>query len=80
MYYVYILESISHQDQTYIGFSHDLKARLNKHNEGGSSHTSKYKPWRIKWYCAFEDKHKALEFELYLKSHSGKAFAKKHLW
>jgi putative endonuclease len=26
------------------------------------------------WYCAFPDKYKALEFEKYLKSHSGRAF------
>ena len=31
------------------------------------------------WYCAFPDKHRALAFEKYLKSHSGRAFAKKRL-
>jgi putative endonuclease len=31
------------------------------------------------WYCAFPDKYKALEFEKYLKSGSGRAFAKKRL-
>jgi len=30
-------------------------------------------------YCAFPDKYKALAFEKYLKSHSGRAFAKKRL-
>jgi putative endonuclease len=36
-------------------------------------------PWELKWYCAFPDKYKALAFEAYLKSHSGRAFAKKRL-
>jgi putative endonuclease len=31
-------------------------------------------------YLAFSDKAKALSFEKYLKSHSGKAFANKRLW
>ena len=63
MFYVYILRSIQSESHTYIGFTADLKARLEKHNEGGCPYTSKFKPWRIIWYCAFQDKIKALEFE-----------------
>ena len=80
MYYVYMLRSVSHPDQTYIGFSMDLKKRLAAHNSGQSSHTSKYKPWMLATYLAFSDKAQALSFEKYLKSHSGKAFANKRLW
>jgi len=79
MFYVYILRSEIAQEQTYVGFTEDLKARLAKHNEGGSPHTAKYKPWRVIFYSAFHDKEKALDFEKYLKSHSGKAFANKRL-
>lgn len=79
MFYVYILKSCEFRGQTYIGFSSDLKDRLKKHNEGGCLHTSKYKPWELAWYCAFPEKQKALAFEAYLKSHSGKAFAGKRL-
>ncbi|MCF7849306.1 MAG: GIY-YIG nuclease family protein [Kiritimatiellales bacterium] len=79
MHYVYILKSIAHPSQSYVGYTADLKNRINKHNEGGCKHTSKYKPWKIVWYSAFPDKHKALEFETYLKSHSGKAFSNKRL-
>ena len=43
------------------------------------THTAKFKPWELVWYCAFPHKYKALEFEKYLKSHSGRAFAKKRL-
>jgi len=46
-YYVYILRSINFPKQTYIGFTSDLKKRIKKHNEGGSPHTSKYKPWKM---------------------------------
>lgn len=56
------------------------KARLVKHNEGGSPHTAKFKPWKLVAYIAFQDKEKAAAFEQYLKSGSGHAFANKHLW
>ena len=79
MYYVYIIKSISHKNEIYVGFTTNLQARLKKHNEGGSPHTAKFKPWNLEWYCAFLSKYKALDFEKYLKSHSGKAFANKRL-
>ncbi len=78
MHYTYILKSISDPSQTYIGFTSNLKQRLSDHNSSKSYHTSKYTPWNLEFYCAFNDKLKALEFEKYLKSHSGKAFTKKH--
>lgn len=49
-----------------------------KHNNGEVPHTSKYKPWNLQTIVAFTEKEKALAFEKYLKSHSGRAFAKKH--
>ena len=42
-------------------------------------HTTKYKPWQIKTAIAFTDEQRAIDFERYLKSASGRAFAKKHL-
>jgi predicted GIY-YIG superfamily endonuclease len=47
MKYVYFLQSIDHRDQTYVGLTDDLRARLVVHNSGGSPHTSKYKPWQL---------------------------------
>ncbi|RLC11429.1 MAG: GIY-YIG nuclease family protein, partial [Deltaproteobacteria bacterium] len=38
-----------------------------------------FRPWRIKTAIAFTDRAKALDFEKYLKSPSGRAFAKKRL-
>jgi predicted GIY-YIG superfamily endonuclease len=79
MWYVYIIRSLAHPDEEYVGASANLKQRLADHNAGKSPHTSKFKPWTLKWYCAFPDKFRALEFEKYLKSHSGRAFAHKRL-
>jgi putative endonuclease len=79
MKYVYFLQSINHPDQNYVGLTDDLRARLEVHNSGGSFHTSKYKPWRLVTYVAFSDEAKAVAFERYMKSGSGRAFAKKRL-
>jgi putative endonuclease len=79
MFYVYLLESIPHPAEVYVGLTDDLRLRLKTHNAGGSPHTAKFKPWRLVTYIAFGDKQKAIDFERYLKSHSGRAFAKKRL-
>ena len=80
MHYVYLLQSIAHPDQRYVGMTSDLKARLDQHNAGQSSHTAKFKPWRLITYVAFTELEKACSFERYLKSGSGHAFANKRLW
>ena len=78
MFYTYILRSISHPEQRYIGSTSDLKSRLAKHNAGEVPHTSKFKPWKVEAYFAFETKEKAAAFEAYLKTGSGHAFSNRH--
>jgi putative endonuclease len=78
MKYVYILESLD-SEHFYVGIADDLRARLKKHNAGEVTHTSKYRPWKVRTYVAFSDKKLAFEFEKYLKSGSGRAFANKRL-
>ena len=78
MKYVYILESLD-SEHFYAGITDDVPARLTKHNAGEVPHTSKCRPWRVKTCVAFSDEKKAVAFEKYLKSGSGRAFAKKHL-
>jgi predicted GIY-YIG superfamily endonuclease len=79
MKYVYILHSEADPSHYYVGLTDDLRARIAKHNEGGVSHTAKFRPWRVKTYLAFCDPAQAVAFEKYLKSASGRAFAKKRL-
>jgi len=78
MFYTYILRSLSHTEQRYIGSTSDLRKRLIKHNEGGVPHTAKFRPWKVEAYFAFETKEKATAFEAYLKTGSGHAFANRH--
>jgi predicted GIY-YIG superfamily endonuclease len=79
MHYVYILRSMAFPEQRYIGACGDLKKRFADHNAGKSPHTAKFVPWSLECYLAFSAKQQAYDFEKYLKSHSGRAFATKRL-
>jgi predicted GIY-YIG superfamily endonuclease len=79
MFYVYLLRSEIDPRRTYIGFTEDLRQRLKDHNAGKGLHTARHRPRRIETYLAFSDRERALEFERYLKTGSGNAFANKRL-
>lgn len=78
LYCVYVLVSEVEETRHYTGLTENLESRIKAHNAGQVAHTSKYRPWRIENVVAFRSREKASEFEKYLKSHSGRAFAKKH--
>jgi predicted GIY-YIG superfamily endonuclease len=78
-YYVYILQSQACPDHYYSGFTENLESRLKAHNQSQCPHSAKYRLWKIKTAIAFTDRQKALYFERYLKTSSGRAFAKKRL-
>ena len=78
MTYVYVLQSEMQPDRYYVGVSGDVARRVDEHNAGHSIHTNKFKPWRLVVSVGFADPVKAAAFEAYLKSGSGRAFAKKH--
>jgi len=77
MFYAYILQSVRHPDRLYRGHSSDLKQRLADHNAGNCPHTAKFAPWKLRFYAAFETLRQAQQFEAYLKTGSGHAFAKR---
>lgn len=80
MYYVYLIESVASPKSRYVGYSEDLCQRLADHNAGRNVSTRTGRPWRLVTYLAFSAKAQALEFERYMKSGSGHAFARKRLW
>ena len=77
-HYVYLLIAANHPDQHYSGYTTDLEARLKKHNEGGVPNTAKSKPWHLETAISFRSQSKARAFEHYLKSGSGREFARRH--
>lgn len=78
MFYTYILKG-SKSSIFYYGSTGDLRKRLREHNTGVSLFTKPHIPWELVWYCGFPTMKQAEDFELYLKSGSGKAFAYKRL-
>ncbi|MBO9667783.1 MAG: GIY-YIG nuclease family protein [Bdellovibrio sp.] len=76
--YVYRIKSLKYTNQIYIGITDNPKQRLIDHNTGKSTHTNKYKPWKMEVCIWFSNEQKAKDFEKYLKSGSGRAFSAKH--
>ena len=77
-WHVYMLQSIDPPGHWYVDMTEDLQERLEVHNSGKVRHTSKFLPWQIETAVAFRSKSRAVAFERYLKSQSGRAFARKH--
>ena len=74
---VYILWC--NDDTYYTGCTNNLDERLSRHQKGYVDSTKSKLPVKLVFYCVFNDKGKAFEFEKYLKSGSGIAFRNKHL-
>jgi predicted GIY-YIG superfamily endonuclease len=78
MFYTYIIWS-SKSEIFYVGYTEDLKKRLAEHDQGLSKATAPHRTWKLVHYSAFDNQKRAKDFELYLKSGSGKAFLYKRL-
>ena len=78
MFYVYILQS-KKDNSFYIGHTSNLKQRIVDHNNSSNKYSKTKKPFILVWYCVFNNKTKAIQFEKYLKHGSGHAFLKKRL-
>jgi len=75
---VYVLRSTVDPSRYYTGLSTDVGARMSVHNSGGSMYTRELRPWSLVVALEFSNESSAIAFEKYLKSGSGRAFAKKH--
>jgi predicted GIY-YIG superfamily endonuclease len=75
---VYILRSDCDPGRHYVGITSNLLNRLDWHNHGPSGHTIHHRPWSLVVSMEFPTELEAVRFEKYLKSGSGRAFAKRH--
>ena len=79
MYYVYCLES-QKNFKLYIGYTSDLKKRLQDHNDQiGGDFTSKNGPWKLIYYEAYITKNDAMAQEQYYKTGFGRETLKKKI-
>lgn len=75
---VYIVKSVREPHQYYVGLTSDMTRRLEAHNAGLSPHTAKHRPWRTLVCIEFDEEEPAAQFERYLKTGSGREFARRH--
>jgi len=76
--FVYVLRSDSDRSRHYVGRATNVDTRLEWHNAGPSGYTVAHRPWSVVVALEFPDERAAAHFERYLKSGSGRAFAKRH--
>jgi len=77
-FYVYILVSERNRKHHYTGITQNLRQRLLEHNRDKCPNSSSYRPWQIETAVAFGSESKARASEKYLKSGSGREFARRH--
>ena len=75
---VYVLRSNHNPRRHYVGLTSDLTERLDWHNAGHNEHTRRDRPWHVLVSLEFRTADAAGQFERYLKTASGRAFARRH--
>ena len=75
---VYIIRSRKDPTRHYVGLTEDLPSRLASHNAGDSPQTRSLIPWALVVSVQFASEEAAGKFERYLKSASGRDFAKRY--
>jgi len=75
---VYLLRSDRNPRRHYVGLTSDVAAWLEWHNNGHNQHTVRDRPWHVIVSLEFAAAEAAGQFERYLKTGSGRAFAKRH--
>jgi predicted GIY-YIG superfamily endonuclease len=76
--FVYVLRSDRDPNRYYVGATSDVDNRLEWHNFGPCGHTTRHRPWSLVVVLEFPTEEESVRFEEYLKSGSGRAFAKRH--
>ena len=75
---VYVLRTCASPTKYYVGLTSDVSSRLIAHNHGDCPHTAPRRPWELHVVIQFSTEQAAARFERYLKSGSGRAFARRH--
>ena len=77
-HFVYVLRNADPLRRYYVGLTSDVLARLDDHNAGRCPYTVRHRPWQLHVVIEFPDEQRAIRFQRYLKSGSGREFAKRH--
>jgi len=67
IYYVYMLKCKSVKTVTYVGYTNNLKKRINLHNLGKGAKFTRGRKWRLIYKEKFKSKKEAISREYYIK-------------
>jgi len=67
-FYVYMLKSKSIKVVTYVGYTNDLKKRINLHNSGKGAKFTRGRKWILIYKEKFKSKNEAISREYYIKN------------
>ena len=67
-FYVYMLKSKSFKPVTYVGYTKNLKNRINLHNTGRGAKFTRGRKWRLIYKEKFKSKKEAISREYYIKN------------
>ena len=67
MYYVYMLKLKSVKPLTYVGYTSDLKKRIELHNSGKGAKFTRGRKWTLIYKEKYKSKKEAISREYYIK-------------
>ena len=67
-FFVYMLRSKSIKPVTYVGYTKDLKQRINLHNSGKGAKSTRGRKWVLIYKEKFKSKKEAISREYYIKN------------
>lgn len=67
-YYVYLIKSVnSKRNKTYVGYTNNIKKRINLHNNNKGAKATKGYKWKLVFKKKFLTKSAAMSYEYFLK-------------
>ena len=67
-YFVYMLKSLGKESITYVGYTNDLKKRINLHNNNKGAKFTRGRKWKLIYKEKHSSKKEAISREYYIKN------------
>ena len=67
-FYVYMLKSLGNNSVTYVGYTKNLKKRINLHNTGKGAKFTRGRKWKLIFKEKCNSKNEAISREYYIKN------------
>ena len=66
-YFVYMLKSLGKKPVTYVGYTNDIKKRINLHNNNKGAKFTRGRKWKLIYKEKLNSKKEAISREYYIK-------------